>query len=72
MSETEIYGLKNTGVKMFGYKIVIPDNALAKIMYYLNCVAVVIDYQDSVLTDYKNYGELSEEQLLIVYELANY
>ena len=68
MSET--YGLKNTSVTMFGYKIVIPDNSLAKIMYYLNCVAVVIDFHDSVLVDYQIKGDLSGEQLLRVYDLA--
>ena len=59
MSST--YGLKNTSVTMFGYKIVIPDNSLAKIMYYLNCVAVVIDFHDSVLVDYQIKGDLSGE-----------
>ena len=68
MSST--YGLKNTSVTMFGYKIVIPDNSLAKIMYYLNCVAVVIDFHDSVLVDYQIKGDLSGEQLLRVYDLA--
>ena len=64
------FGMKNTTVRMFGEKVIVPDNAIAKLMYYLNCIWVVIDYQDSVLTDFQNYDELSGEQLLAVYQLA--
>jgi hypothetical protein len=64
------FGMKNTTVRMFGEKVIVPDNAIAKLMYYLNCIGVVIDYQDSVLTDFQNYDELSGEQLLAVYQLA--
>ena len=39
-------------------------------MYYLNCITAVIDYQDSTLTDFRNYTELSGEELVAVYALA--
>ena len=63
-------GMKNTTVRMFGNNASVPNNAIAKSMYYLNCVAAVIQYEDSALTDFQNYHELSGEELVIVYNLA--
>ena len=48
----------------------IPDNAIAKLMYYLHCVSSVIGIIDPVLTDYQNYDELTSEQLVEVYNKA--
>jgi len=63
-------GMKNTTVKMFGGKANVPNNTMAKLMYYLHCAVTVIQYENSVLTDYQNYDDLSGEELLAVYELA--
>ena len=65
-----ILGMKNIKVKAFGESTNVPNNAIARLMYYLDCVATVIDYNDRTLTDYQNYDELSGEELLAVYQLA--
>ena len=39
-------------------------------MYYLNCVATVIEHYDPILTDYQNYDELTGEELVAVYAIA--
>ncbi len=63
-------GMKNIRIKAFGSYTTIPNNAMAKLMYYLHCVATVIDHYDPILTDYQNYDELTGEQLLAVYAIA--
>lgn len=57
-------------VRAFGTSTTVPNNAIAKLMYYLGCVAPVIDYEDRTLTDYQNYNELSGEQLVEVYRIT--
>ena len=61
---------KNLQIRAFGSKANVPKNPIANLMYYLNCVATVIDYHDPLLTDYHNYDLLSGEELLAVYQLA--
>ena len=63
-------GMKNIKIKAFGTTTTVPNNAIAKLMYYLDCVAAVVDYKDRTLTDYQNYNELSGEQLVAVYHIA--
>ena len=65
MSET--YIMKNIRIKDSDKFTTIPDNAIAKLMYYLHCVSSVIGIIDHVLTDYQNYDELTSEQLVEVY-----
>ena len=50
-------------VKPIGRTVTVPDNNLARLMYYLDCVFTVIQYdQSSRLTDYQNYYLLSKEE----------
>ena len=50
-------------VKPIGRTVTIPDNRLAKLMYYLDCVFTVIQYdENSRLTDFQNYYLLSKEE----------
>jgi len=63
-------GMRNLEMKTFGHKVEIPNNPFAKLMYYLNCVNVVIQYEENTLTDYNNYHLLNTDQLAIVYALA--
>jgi hypothetical protein len=63
-------GMKNIKVRAFGELTNVPNNAIARLMYYLDCVAAVIEYNDRTLTDYQNYDVLSGEELLAVYQLA--
>ena len=62
--------MQNTTVKMVGDRVNVPNNAIARLMYYLNCVVTAIQYENSVLTDYQNYDELSGKELLAVYNVA--
>ena len=64
------FAMKNVKVRAFGTLTTVPNNAIAKLMYYLDCVATVIDYHDRTLTDYANYNELSGEELVTVYQVA--
>ena len=61
---------KNIGFKAFGNPTEVPNNPIAKLMYYLDCVSAVIDYHDRTLTDYENYDNLSGEELVAIYQLA--
>ena len=62
--------MKNIKVRAFGTTTTVPNNSIALLMYYLNCVATVIDVDDRRLTDYQNFDELSGEELVTVYALA--
>ena len=64
------FGMKKATLKAFGHRVDVPNNAFAKLMYYLNCVAVVVDIEENILTDYENYDKLSGHQLTLVYDLA--
>ena len=58
-------------VKPIGRLVTIPDNRLAKLMYYLDCVCSVIQYDEaSRLTDYERYYLLSSEEEATVLELV--
>ena len=39
------FGMKKATLKAFGHRVDVPNNAFAKLMYYLNCVAVVVDIE---------------------------
>ena len=62
--------MKNIKIRAFGSTTTVPKNAIAKIMYYLHCVSVVIDYHDLKLTNYKNYDEIKAAKLLEIYVMA--
>ena len=57
----------------FGHKVDIPEAPIAKLMYYLNCVNVVVQIEDiitSKLIDYQNYFILSSAERDLVFESA--
>ena len=50
-------------VKMIGRTVSVPGNKLAKLMYYLRCVFTVIQIdEDTRLTDFENYYDLTKEE----------
>ena len=54
-----------------GQETTVPNNDLAKLMYYLDCITTVIEYDDyNILTDYKHYYNLTLDQKKEVYKLA--
>lgn len=59
-------------VKPTGSIVRVPEDNIAKLMYYLNCVAVVIQLEgNNKITDYSNYYLLSkeEEKVVVVFAL---
>ena len=58
-------------VERTGTVVHVPDNDLARLIYYLNCVLVVIQYEkNNKLTDYEHYYYLTSEEEKAVYGLA--
>ena len=57
LNNTE-YGIKKTGVK-----VTVPNNAVAKLMYYLHSVCNLVPIDDGSLTNlrkYSNYMNLTQ------------
>lgn len=51
----------------------IPNNDIAKVMYYLNCACYCVDYSDNDVrrfTNYDNWASLSNEEDYMVFLLA--
>lgn len=62
-------------VKAFGRNVTIPSADIAKIMYYIDCVCTVIDYNDNNIRRYRNYSNWAnmtdeEDRLIFVLALA--
>ena len=58
-------------IKLVERNLAIPDNRIAKLMYYLDCLVNIIDLDDGTvdldrLTDYEHYYNLTEEEQKIV------
>ena len=59
------------GIKAIGQRTSVPDNDLARLMYYLSCVDTVIQYHEiDRLTDYQNYDSLDVEDITVLLELV--
>ena len=62
---------QSLGVKLTGHTVTVPDNRLAKLMYYLDCAFAVIQYDGAEkYTDYASYYLLSDEEEQVVIGLA--
>ena len=58
-------------IEATGSETLVPNNNLAKLMYYLSCVFAVIQYnEDNKFSDYKHYYNLSKEDEKSVIVLA--
>ncbi|CAF1057054.1 unnamed protein product [Rotaria sordida] len=56
-----------------GRRVSVPDNDIARCMYYLSCVFTAIEYDDDDMdrySDYKNYWSLSENEQRYVFLLC--
>ena len=56
---------ERVGIKDITRKVTVPNNPKAKLMYYLDCVAVVIQLDDPILRrlrNYQNYNSLTEAE----------
>ena len=64
-------GINKIKVEAYGVRTTVPNDNIAKLMYYLKCVLNVIDYdRKGKLTDYSNYNNLNNEERKAVIELA--
>ena len=57
---------QRVGMRDVSRTVTVPDNARAKLMYYLSCVKTVIQLNDSPLrrlTDYHNYQLLTDPEI---------
>ena len=56
-------GYNKTQVERTTTKAVVPQNDIAKLMYYLNCVATVLQYDINYrFRDYRNYFNLTQKE----------
>ncbi|CAF3003065.1 unnamed protein product [Rotaria sp. Silwood2] len=58
---------------MFGETVNVPNADIARIMYYLDCVCTVIDYNDNDIRRYRNYlnwRNMSDEEDRFIFLLA--
>ena len=61
----------NLKVQTFGERTSVPDDDVAKLMYYLSCVDTVINYNEiDRLTDYENYDLLSVDSMAELFKLV--
>ena len=62
---------QSLGVKLTGSTTTVPDNELAKLMYYLDCVFAVIQYDGAEkYINYREYYTLTSEEENIVLSLV--
>ena len=57
------FAKKNIGLRAFGKRINVPNNPIARLMHYLDCVATVIDYHDCKFSDFNDYDNLPVDLL---------
>ena len=56
-------GVNKFSVPRISISAEIPNNNLAKLMYYLSCVFTVIQYEGyNKFSDYKNYYNLTDKE----------
>ncbi|CAF1115444.1 unnamed protein product [Rotaria sordida] len=58
---------------MIGTTVTVPDADVAKIMYYIDCVCTVIDYNDNNISRYRNYSNwrnMSDDEDRLIFLLA--
>jgi hypothetical protein len=68
-----MYQQSNYGIRETGTTASVPNNDVARCMYYIKCVCSVIDCNDANIlryTNYQNYWVLSDAEDEIVYKLC--
>ena len=61
----------NVHIETFGEGTTVPDDDVAKLMYYLSCVDTVINYNEiDILTDYQNYDLLTVDDMVQLFKLV--
>ena len=63
--------VQNSRVYAFGERTSVPNDNVAKLMYYLYCVDIVINYNEiDRLTDYQNYDLLTKDDMVELFKLV--
>ena len=64
--------LNRLHVQPIGVTVTIPNDDVARLMYYLSCVGTVIEHdnENDILTDYENYDLLDVNQLTVLFSLV--
>src|SRR5258708_7386354 len=59
-------------VKEYGVNTIIPDDDIARLMYYLNCVTIGVglDILQDDIVRYKDYNLLSPTRIAVVFKTA--
>jgi len=66
-----ILGVNKLRVEATGANTIVPDDNIAKLMCYIDCVLTIIEYvKSNKLTDYKYYYNLNNEEKKVVVQLA--
>lgn len=65
------YDEDNISIIPIGERTTVPDDDVARLMYYLHCVDTVINYQGiDKLSDFKNYRRLTVEDMTVLFKLV--
>ena len=74
MSDSEFsgdYGEDNISIIPIGERTTVPNDDLARLMYYLSCVDTVINYQGiDKLSDFRNYKRLTVDDASVLFKLV--
>ena len=63
--------VQNSRIYAFGERTSVPNDNVAKLMYYLSCVDIVINYNEiDRLTDYQNYDLLTKDDMVELFKLV--
>lgn len=68
-----VFGSTHIDFKKTGTVTQVPNADIAKIMYYIDCVCTVIDYNDGDIQRYRNYSNwanMSDEEDRLIFILA--
>lgn len=68
-----MFGTNSYEIKQTGQRVQVPNNDVAKCMYYLSCVCNTVECNEGQIrryTDYQNYWKLSNDEHEIVYKLC--
>ena len=58
-------------VQLDSHRVFVPDDDVARLMYYLSCVDTVINYQgNDRLSDFRNYNSLTRDELVELFKLV--
>ena len=63
--------VQNSRIYAFGERTSVPNDNVAKLMYYLSCVDIVINYNEiDRLSDYQNYDLLTKDDMVELFKLV--